>query len=140
MGLLCDYFLAPSDDAAAATLEGGPEGLPTLSAKNLEPTVTMGTLEELMTGKPFDEILAEYTGPIVTMGDEGPWVNRLTEDLTTALRTVSSDRLAEVAAVWAETEEVRSDPEIINEFLGELQQLAVRAHEQGGHLYCWVCL
>lgn len=87
MGLLCDYFVAPSDDAAAATIDraGGP-GRPappqpaprrglfrrqaepvsapadqpiyaTLNGGGIEPVVQLGKLEELLTGRTFLEVL-----------------------------------------------------------------------------------
>ena len=76
MGVLCDYFTAPCDEIAAATIdwEGGPsspapekrgmlrrsrksEPLPTVDFKGVEPFVKMGTLEGILTGRTFDEVL-----------------------------------------------------------------------------------
>lgn len=89
VGLLCDYFVAPSDDAAAATIDraGGPgrpapprpaprRGLfrrqaepasaptdrpiyPTLNGGGIEPVVQLGKLEGLLTGRTFLEVLEE---------------------------------------------------------------------------------
>ena len=95
MGVLLDYFAAPSDEAAASTIDrlGGPgsrevEALPeapkrglfgrkrsaadpvvrsdeslevydTLSVKGIDPLVQLGTLEEVLTGRSYDEIVED---------------------------------------------------------------------------------
>ena len=97
MGLLCDYFVASSDDDAAATIDwgGGPgrpapapspprRGLfrrhaepattqaeptvlyPTVDGGGIEPLVQMGTLEALLTGRDYDDVMettAKYQMP-----------------------------------------------------------------------------
>jgi hypothetical protein len=75
-GLLCDYFLAESDERAATTIDwvGGPshppaksgllrkstmEGRPTVSMNGVEPAVMMSTLEHLLTGAAVDELISQ---------------------------------------------------------------------------------
>lgn len=60
MGLLCDYFLAGSDEAAAGTIGwiGGPgaasppdQAFEVVDGSGIEPVVQMGTLESILTGR-----------------------------------------------------------------------------------------
>ncbi|MEU3763716.1 hypothetical protein AB0E55_01555 [Amycolatopsis keratiniphila] len=68
MGVLFDYFAAPDNDAAAATIDlvGGPSeaSLPTVQLKGVDPFVQLGTAESPLTGVDYD--LAP-----VAMADEG---------------------------------------------------------------------
>src|SRR6266702_3440886 len=88
MGLLCDYFTAASDAQAEETIDwiGGPADppqssgdlrgsqvavRPTVSLKGIEPTTWMGKLEEILTGRSFDDILHDPTGRVVASRDGG---------------------------------------------------------------------
>ena len=162
MGLLCDYFAAPSDAEAAATIDwvGGPgrpaakrsllgrsrsspPGYAVVDIKGVEPTVQMATLEEILTGRSFEEILDENIAAIVAERDGGEQlVVRLTQGLQDALAAATDDRLRAAAAQWAETEEFwgQGDPVVLAERLGELASLARSARDDGARLYCWVCV
>ena len=161
MGVLCDYFEAPSDAEAAATIDwvGGPSqperkrsllgrsrataGFEVVDMKGIEPTVQMGTLEEILTARPFEEILDETLNAIVAERDGGErLVVRLTKTLQDALASASDERLREAAGRWAETDEFwgHGDPEVLAEVLAELASLARRANGKGSRLYCWVCV
>jgi hypothetical protein len=55
MGLLIDYFVAPADAEAALVLDGGPGGrFPVTDGSGIEPVVSLGMLEEMLTSKSFD--------------------------------------------------------------------------------------
>jgi hypothetical protein len=58
VGLLIDYFAASSDDDAHAALAAGPgDRFPSTGGPGIEPVVNLGMLEELLTGKAFDQQL-----------------------------------------------------------------------------------
>ncbi|GAA3757932.1 hypothetical protein [Micromonospora maritima] len=68
MGILCDYFSAPDDEAAAAVADvpGGPgsapdPGLEVVELKGIQPTVQLGTLEALLTGRDYDAVTENTT-------------------------------------------------------------------------------
>ena len=103
MSALYDYFSAASDEAAAGVIDraGGPgepavapapvkrgwfgrtsspspvqdmgPAFDTVSAGGIDPVVMMGALEELLTGRPYDEVTNDpRSGHIVAIRDEGP--------------------------------------------------------------------
>ena len=75
VGVLFDYFVAVSDEAAAQTIDwpGGPRGGPgergvlnkrqegyeTMTDTGVDPQVALGVFEELRTGRSFDDQLAD---------------------------------------------------------------------------------
>jgi hypothetical protein len=156
MGVLFDYFSAPSDEAAAMTINriGGP-GFPsedtpplpafdTFQAKGVDPVVMLGQLEGLLTGRDYGEIVkGPRAGKALAIEDGGERVVlTLTNELQTALADADDKRLAAVAVPWSQIEEFwgEADPEDIASWLGELAELARRARDRGEQLYCWVCV
>lgn len=135
MGVLIDYFAAPSDAEAAATIDsvGGPgkppsaesprrglfarkvkgaeavqpQGFRTVSDTGIDPVVQAGTLEALLTGRTFDEVFdAAPSVPPVAIRDEGERVVlKVSDGLVDALVRSTPESLAEVAVPWSETEE-----------------------------------
>jgi hypothetical protein len=98
MGLLTDYFAATPEQAAAVDIQTGPTGPAdesarqdrpsvdgstraprrvedVLAVKGFEPTVTMATLEGILTGAEFMEIIESDAEPIIADGGpDGPWL------------------------------------------------------------------
>jgi hypothetical protein len=113
---------------------------PTLTSKGIDPVVNMGTLEELLTGRSFEQILESNVDPVVASADGGErLVVRLTNEVTDALRAAPDALLVTVSTPWAQTEELdgMTDPETLTRFLRELSLLAKTARSEGRHLYCW---
>src|ERR1700751_5651603 len=116
MGLLCKYFRAASNAQAAETIDwiGGtgnpprPSGAalrnqiaarPTVSLPRLEPTTWMGKLEEILTGRSFDDILQDPAGQVIASRDGGErLVIPLTARLQDALASIDDGTVDEVAA------------------------------------------
>jgi hypothetical protein len=161
MGLLCDYFIANSDEEAArtATWPGGPSrpsapssgwfrkktgeppaALPTVALEGLEPVVTMATLESLVAGGDVDELVDANADAQVNDPRHEVTVFRLSGALTDALAAASPDRLRAVAEPWSRTEELAgtTDPGGLAVSLAELAELAKQARSSGGDLYCWM--
>ncbi|MCR3748336.1 hypothetical protein [Lentzea californiensis] len=142
MGVLFDYFVAPSDELAAATIDGGPMGLfRTVEIKSLDPVVVMGGLEELLTGRPYGDVLKDpRCGHGLALENDGEVVVlTVTDGLRDGLAEASE--LDEIAVAWARTEELEGfDPAVLAEMLHELKALAVQAVEDGERLYCWTCV
>ena len=140
MGVLCDYFAATSDEEAAAAIDrdGAPGGA--VHGKGIDPVVQMGTLEELLTGRDFEEIL-DGDADVVAARDGGQrLVARLSTEVTDALAATTDERLAEVAVPWSQTEEFwgEGDPDVLGSFLRDLAGLARDARGRGQRLYCLV--
>ena len=178
MGVLDDYFAAPSDDEAAATIgrvggpgsrfvtvadeagktrgflrrkrqaeprfveDGGLAVYDTVSAKGIDPVVQMGTLEELLSGRAYDDIVEDpRSGKVLASMNNGTsLVLTTTDSLLTALAASPEEQLIHAARTWSETEEFwgHGDPVQLADFLRELAGLARRAQIAGHRLYCWV--
>lgn len=171
MGVLYDYFAAATDEAAASAIDrvGGP-GVPaasgaspkrgflrrraveegslpspafdTVSTKGIDPVVQMGTLEELLTGRDYDSVMAdERCGKDLAVRDGGErLVLTMTDSLTAALAEADEGRLAAVAEPWAQTEEFfgSATGADLLPLLRDLAALASRGRAQNYRLYCWV--
>ena len=149
MGINADYFRVASDELAAALLDGGPaEVIPAdamVEAKGLDPTVEMGSLEEILTGQDYDTVVGNpRQGLTLASDDEGVFVVAITAELRDALAAADEARLRTAAAELAATEELHlSDQEDIAalaDVLVALAGLARGARERGEGMYCWMCL
>ena len=155
MGVLTDYFSAPSDAAAASALDRsagpgqpdtGPSPLPpfdTFQSKGLDPYVIMGKLEEALTGRDYRVITVgpHYGRMVAKGGAHGPWVATVSSSLQAALSLADSSTLARAAVQWSQAEELRgAAAEDLTWILAELSGLARRATARDEHLYCWICL
>lgn len=142
MGVLFDYFTAPSDEVAAAVIDDGPS--PYVDGKGIDPVVMMGTLEAELTGRTYDEVdAARGHEPPVAIADGGEQlVQRTPDTLVAALAAASDERLAEVAVLWSQTEEFwgEGDPEVLAGFLGEMAELARHTRASRQHMYCRTCV
>ncbi|SER17101.1 hypothetical protein [Lentzea albida] len=142
MGVLYDYFAAPSDeDAATAITEGPKHRFPTVETKSLDPMVVMGQLEQLLTGRDYDDIGEDprWGGDIALEHDGEVLVISVTDGLRDGL--AAGGDFGAVAVRWAEAEELEGfDPVVLADVLQQLAALAVGAKERGERLYCWACV
>lgn len=130
--------------APVITSAAAPVVYDTVSVKGIDPVVQLGTLEELITGRAFDDILDDpRSGHTVAMRDEGELlVVTLTDSLSKALAGVDDDVFEQVAVPWSESEEFfgAADPRDLADFLKDLSAMARRAEAAGQSLYCWASL
>lgn len=128
-------------DATAGLI---PAAFDTVQDTGIDPVVQMGTLEELLTGRPYDEVVADpRSGHQIAIRDNGERaVCTVTQTLTEALANLPRARAHEVAAAWAQTEEFwgAADPDDLQSVLLDLSALADRARANGQSLYCWACV
>jgi hypothetical protein len=114
----------------------------TVAVKGVDPMVQLGTLEELLTGRPYAEIEQDpRSGRIIATRDSGPrLVVGLSDSLVQGLISATREQLAAVAAPWLQTEEFsgQGDPAAAADFLNDLAGLARQAQQRGHRLYCWV--
>jgi hypothetical protein len=168
MGVLYDYFTAPSDEAAAATVDrtggpgrpvGRPRGLfrrrtrqdaaptyPTLADTGIDPAVQLSTLHALLSGLDPDALAPEEVllpVDVLAERDGGErLVIRVDAAAVDALTGASDDRLAQVAVPWSRTEEFwgGGDPDELTPLLHHLAALARNGRGRGEGLYCWVAV
>ena len=155
MGLLFDYFVAASDREAAETIAwvGGPgagdpaeqrSGYEIVDGKGIDPVVKLGAFEELVTGRTFDERLADVPSEPLAIRDEGDgWVLPLSVFLVDGLAATDETTLTSLVPRWATIEEFQGagrDVDDLTSFVLGLQTLAREARSNGGHVYCWFSL
>lgn len=146
MGVLYDYFAAPSDELAVTAVETGPVAVPfpAVQLKGIDPIVQFGTLEALLTGVDYDTVTTNPRwGRVLTLLDDGERVVvSLTDGVRTALADADAARLREVAEPWSRTEELDgwAEPDDLAAVLVELAALAGQASARGDQLYCWICV
>ena len=138
MGVLVDYFAAPSDADAAGAIDRplGPaepapqpsvglfsrwrrddedttsgEAYPTVLATGIDPVVQAGTLEALLAGRPYDEVTRDprWGQTLVASEDGERLVRTLTDSLVDALARATPEELAAIAVPWSLTEEFSGD-------------------------------
>jgi hypothetical protein len=106
-----------------------------------DPVVQLGSLEELLTGTPYEEVVADpRSGREVARDGSDRLVLTVTDGLTEALANASDERLRVVALPWSQTEEFLGDGglEALAGLLLELAALARQALGDGERLYCWL--
>ena len=116
---------------------------PGLAVRGYDPMVTMGTLEALLTDRPYDEVTADPRwGGAPGPADEDSGVVSLTDTLRNAIAAASDEALAAAAEPWSRTEELRQDGDDVPvadhlDFLRRLRELARTAVADGHGLYCY---
>ncbi|HTW98993.1 MAG TPA: hypothetical protein VMD59_09460 [Acidimicrobiales bacterium] len=150
MGVICDYFVAPSDEIAAASVSEGPsERLPAelasevVDGTGIMPVVEMCSLEALLTARTYAEVRAERRGdePVAMEDDGGRVVVRLAASLVQVLAAAEPERLETAARQWSETAELaRTDAGPTVQFAERLAALARLGSGRGFGLYCWICV
>ena len=171
MSLDTAFFTATSDADAAGAEDrpGGPLGWPAVTghrrtgllrrepvrvelgpayegfaSKGYDPVVTMGTLEELLTGVDYDTVVqAPRSGSPLSDADPSQehGVLTLTDTLRDALADTSEARLLEVVRAWSSTAELQDSGASLEEhasFVRQLRALAVMAAAKEQHLYCYL--
>lgn len=140
MGLLTEYFTASDPARAARALSAGPAGagLSAVDAHGVDPFVQMGSLEEILTGRPYDQVSAGQPDPIAELDGGEVLVTALRDELVDAVADLDDQRLAGAATTWSATEEFHgaTDPEALSDLLRALRDLARSRGTQ--RVYCWL--
>lgn len=164
VSVITDYFTAPSDEVAATALDGlidldpdvvapvsepriqaAASGTPVLQAKGIDPTVALGRLEAVLTGRTYDDIAAgPRRGSLVAAGEDGDTlVLTVADELRDALAGLDSAAAAAAAAaaarVWV-CDEAAEPSEASAPFVAALAELAARAVARGDRLYCHIVI
>ncbi|WP_430332971.1 hypothetical protein [Rhodococcus sp. ACT016] len=171
MSVITDYFTAPSDEVAATALDGlidvdpdvvtaddelnrasaeeasrpriraAASGTPVLHAKRIDPTVSLGRLEAVLTGRTYEEITAgPRRGSLVSAGEDGDClVLTVADELRDALADLDSDAIAAAARAWV-FDEAAEPSEASAPFLTALAELAAGAVARGDRIYCHIVI
>lgn len=147
------YFAAADDDTAADVLDrpGGPLAAvkagsshwDAIDGVDIEPTVNLADLEELVTKVDYDLIVENpRSGDTIASQDDLGLVIAVTDSLRDAMAQLPLGRFASVAGEWSHAEEFDGDvsPGDLTKFVTQFAALAQRAVAADHRLYCWVSL
>lgn len=159
MAIQIDYFAAASDDEAAATanLESGLRSVPfddesgadapeydVVPSQDVDPGLALGYLNELLTGVPVDEFVSNgWPAPVAVSDDEQKYVLAVDPGFVTLMSTREGP-YDELAERWAAVEapdgadEWNPRPRDLADFLAQFVALALKAQDEGKHVYCWL--
>ncbi len=141
MGVLTDLLVATEADMEAIGEMDYPLGqFPGLDAKGLD-WVSFSTLQELVTGEPYDDVLKLYD-PVLTVSDDGPWISKIPANLVQRLASLTETERRTIGARWAQTDELKHQwtEDVVQEVLEDICKLAVKAVSQPDHvLLMWIC-
>jgi len=99
----------------------------------------LAILQSMLTGQTFDEALVECE-PHYVVSDDGPWVTRLSEELTESLVDLDEEKVEQIGeelALAAEFETEGWPLDIVQSFVAELSALADVAVAEGHALFVW---
>jgi hypothetical protein len=152
MGILTDAFIATDVELATTQFEGsgGPIAFfPTLQGKGIDP-IMLAMLEAIVMERvfPSPDTLAEVIDQRIIRGkDESSeeWIYQFPDKMVTRLAELTAAEGSRYGTVWASTEEMcgpKGVPQTtgVTQYLRELCQLAIRAQDEGKHLYMWISL
>jgi hypothetical protein len=145
MSAVIEYFLAPSDQEAMATVDqmGGPvagqagAAFESVDGRGIDPVVALSAAMALLTASTSSELSVRA----LAERDRGTrYVVALPDEWSVVLARAAPDRLSDVAHSWSVSEEFggHADPAALADFLTALADLARRAVSDDCHLYCWV--
>jgi len=143
VSIIVKFFAAPSHEAAAAVVDGGPDGVfQSLSYGTFDAEEALVEWESIFTGRSLDGLVAAGEPEVVAdPGDgEGPMLFAASDALQDALAAAGRFRLAEVGQLWVQERAVDGevfDQEIATRILSDLARLAHGLRGQGHRLYCW---
>jgi hypothetical protein len=163
VALICDYFMAPSSEAAASVVDwpGGPANPPAerrsflrrakrdteaygvVSLPGIEPTVTMGQLDALLTRRSIMEVIHDPEREPVAAVDGGERVVvPLGQKFEEAIAATPDDEVPELSRQWSQAEEFwgQGDPDVLAGAVRRLAALVRQGRGRQHHLYCWVCV
>lgn len=138
-----EYFTAESLTDAQSTLAEGPSGaFATVASPVVDPVATLGSLEEILTGRSFTQRLhdASYREEVAGTLDGDESVIRIDRPFVRAVADAETADLLGLVAAWAQADDDlhgATDLEALRGFLFDFQRLCSEADESGD-LYCWV--
>ncbi|MBT2233406.1 hypothetical protein [Nonomuraea sp. NEAU-A123] len=144
MSIIIKFFMAPSHEAAAVVVDGGPDGtFESLSYGNFNAEVALIEWEGIFTGRSFDEVIAADEPEVVAdPGDSGgPMLLVASKVLQDALAAAGRSRLVEVSQLWVQERAADGevfDQEIAIQLLSDLARLAHAFRGRDHRLYCWM--
>ena len=140
MGILTNLIAAEEDEIEAVGESQQPiDEWSGIELRDID-TAKIATLHSLLTGDPFDAVVAYYE-PVYVSADEGVLVLRVADEVIERLAALEEDALDAVAIELIATEEFEYtgwETEEITAMLASLADLARLAESQGQVLFVWM--
>lgn len=141
MGTLTDLVLADEGEAPKIVGAVRPTSLfPGIEMKGLD-IVKLTALQAIVTGQTWTADLVSQH-PLVGQGSQdGPWVLLLSQEFIAKLAELPGERLPELVARWAATDEVKADrwaEPMVRDTLQKIIQLAQQAITRGKRMFLWM--
>ncbi|XUL92079.1 hypothetical protein ACQ86D_40325 [Streptomyces galilaeus] len=144
MSTIVKFFAAPGHEAAAAVMDGGPDGVfESLSFGNFDAEEALLEWESVFTGRSFDVLVAAGQPEVVAdpCDGEGPMLFAASKALQEALAAAGQSRLVEVGRLWVEERAASGeafDQETATGILSDPARLAHGLRGQDHRLYGWM--
>ena len=142
MGVLSDLVVATDGDVGKLLEAVVPsQSFEGTDLKGID-TLKFATLQALLTGHPFEELLPSYR-PVATASEEGPWIIKLPSNFVTHLARLTPEERRSVSAKWARTEEFLADrwgPADVDKALERICNFAKKADTSNRSLFLWMSL
>jgi hypothetical protein len=142
MGMLFDYFMGPTDEAALTWPDGdGCDDWPVLSLGQADPNEFLAPLYDLLRGgdgKGFDE--DDFSLPLREPQDDvEEWLLKIPADFVDRLLARRLSPEDEVIVTWGDLY-AGMDADDAIDLLSEFVELASEGKRLGYSMYCWVSL
>jgi hypothetical protein len=142
MGILTDLILATEEELEAVGNDDVPiDVLPGVEAKGMG-LVDFISLHAILTRQETDPVVTAFPA-VRALSEDGPWLNRLPDDLVARLAACDDADLHRIATEWSQTEELQRGDWQHGELLSRLEEmkaLAQRALIEQKPLHLWMCL
>jgi hypothetical protein len=141
MGVLTEFFVA-SDAEVHSSKEQLQQAGPCakfVSSDLKGVTVQICRLEAILTGTPYEECLDQMLDPFLGLGEDGPWVWKISDNLVARINVAQPHELAEAAAKWTESAEMHGwAKENVAVVVENLHDLAASALTNNKHMFLWI--
>lgn len=129
------------EQARSPRVQGAHSGVLVVQSKHLDAVYPFARLEELVTGRPYDDVVADprhwaLVAPALPEDIDGCVVLSITDTLRDALASLEASALPEMAVRWASAEFDESGAGSLTLLLAALTDLARQAGDRGERLCC----
>lgn len=140
MGILVNIVTADEDDVEAIGESQHPvDEWGGIEARGID-TAKIATIHCLLTGDSLEDALSVYE-PVYAVGDEGPMILRISDEVVEKLAGLEEEALEKVGEELAATEEFEMQGwpvEEVQALVAELAALARYAESQGQAMFVWM--
>ncbi|QWF17545.1 hypothetical protein [Lysobacter capsici] len=141
MSIMSDFIVATASDARAyaqwtASGETAASSRYTVASYNGLTDLEVSNLWAILTDEEWDIDVHELPGEPGDE-DEDSMLSQFPAPLVNALAALQETALSDIAAQWAQSEELDWEPEALLPVVTDLRRLAAQAKGEGKHLYLW---